>query len=327
MKLTLILVLVSTSCWAASAHAVACNTAPRAGSPLITPSGCGVGHDPAPPPAMPTIGDTTAQIDANYPGIVIQAFETFGTAMDARIDNMEDTEVLLLALTFVAANGNQALLHQLAAQNLSAKELVRWQAAFGQAVVSPYVGAYSKAIVAQAYFSQANVGRAINALPTPLPPDYTMGELWTEFRIWQGQSVAGTAVSVLATIATKTGVGKAWTTGFLAGSLFYKLMVWLDPSFGYHLIVAFGGTYTDGTTIYFFPPNTGTNGQGYFTNADGSIYDGYGNLIQPATQNLDTLNPHYGDSVPPTIPDPFYFFPPDPVCLFFADDVNLECTF
>jgi hypothetical protein len=165
MKLLPKLILISACCWAASAQAsVPCTTSPCGGH---------TGPPPAPPPAPPQ-GTTPAQIAADFPAYIIWQFQNAGAGdMEQTIASMTDMELYMLASFFTENGGDQTVLQQLAAQSLSATDLVRWQAAFTQAIVNPYVGDYSPAPIATTYFAHPGLHAAVRGVPPspPTPPD------------------------------------------------------------------------------------------------------------------------------------------------------------
>jgi hypothetical protein len=209
-------------------------------------------------------------------------------------------------------------LHQLASTYLDATNLVRWQAAFTQAAVTPVVGAYAPGPTASAYLSHPALRAVIHGggMPPPVPPptpntQMTMTEIFLEYRIQPGATALSAMTRALTFIGGKTGVGKAWAAGFAIGSGFYQAMTYIDPSYGYDLITTYGSEYDDSS---FFPPGS----QGYVENGDGSYTDGYGNVVASLPQT------NYGIPVaPPPVAgqDPYTYWDPDGQCLFL-----LECT-
>lgn len=80
--------------------------------------------------------------------------------------------------------------------------------------------------------------------------------------------------------------------------------MWIDPSYGWDLVTTYGQVSVEfGQPIDFNPPG----GSGIVTNPDGSVYDGYGNMIKPPGSD-DPLNPDAGATPTTTygIPTPFY---------------------
>lgn len=214
---------------------------------------------------------------------MIWSFEVNGAAENTVIKGMEDRELLMIATYFIANGGDQATLHQVAAQYLDATNLVRWQAAFTQAQVNPAVGAYSPPATSYAYFTHPALTKQIKGggMPPPLPApnpttDMPIQQLYLEYRMQPGSSVLGSMSNALWWVATKTSIGKAGAGGWAAGSYFYKAMVWIDPDYGWDLVTTYGQVSVEfGTSIDFNPPG----GAGVVTNPDGSVYDGYGNEI------------------------------------------------
>ncbi len=249
---------------------------------------------PAPPQ-----GTTPAEIAADFPAYIIWQFESGGTGMDATIKSMTDNELLLLAKYFIANNGNQTLLAQLAATDLSATNLVRWQAAFTQAVLSPAVALYTTPGSSSAYFAHPGLHAAVRGAPTPppTPPDpfaylnTPIEQMYLEFRTNPANNCA--AVCALAKVAAVLAgpVGLAWKVGTTIGTTFYNAAVAIDPSYGYDLVVEYGEIMAENGLSD--PP-----GSAWVQNPDGSWMDQYGNVVPPPT----TTN--YGIS-----PDPAYYPP------------------
>jgi hypothetical protein len=175
MKLLPNLILISACCWAASAHAVSCQVATKGPVGGVSANvSCGPAHPPTPPPyGSPypvsawfqslNLGTDPASISAAFPGIVLGTFEMYGTQMNTVIQGMEDRELLLLASGYITNGGDQATLSAYAAQDLDKYNLVRWQAAFSQATVSPAVSSYSPAATASAYFAHPALRVAIKS--------------------------------------------------------------------------------------------------------------------------------------------------------------------
>lgn len=273
---------------------------------------------------MPPIGTTQAQVDANFPEIILWTFETAGSnpaALNATIQGMMDRELLILATAFIANNGDQLTLHQLAATYLDSTNLVRWQAAFTQAQVNPFVGVFAPNSVSSAYFSHPALRAVVHGggMPVPVPapdPNINMSiyQIYIEYRMQAG----ATALSAMTELLKYAGSGNIkWAAagGWTIGTYFYKAMVAIDPSYGYDLVTTYGAvTDSFGPPIYFFLPGSQGGSQGYVTNPDGSVYDGYGNLIYqgpPLSYGVPTT--------PSNDPPPYYFY--DPFCL-----IDVECT-
>jgi hypothetical protein len=269
---------------------------------------------------MPPQGDTTAEMDADFPSVVIWTFQTGAqnpTALNATITGMLDRDLLLLATAFINNNGNVAQLHQLASTYLDATNLVRWQAAFTQAAVTPVVSAYAPGSTASAYLGHPALRQVIHGggMPPPAPPptpttQMTMTEIYLEYRIQPGSTALSALTKALTFIGGKTGLGKAWAAGFAFGTYFYKAMVYIDPSYGYDLITTYGSEYDDSS---FFPAGS----QGYVENGDGSYTDGYGNVVASLPQT------NYGipsAGLPAGGTDPYTYWDPFGDCLLL-----LEC--
>lgn len=249
---------------------------------------------PAPPQ-----GTTPATVAADFPAYILWQFETGGTAMDATIKAMTDNELLMLAKFFIANNGNQTLLAQLAASDLSTTNLVRWQAAFTQAMLSPAVALYTTPGTSSAYFAHPGLHAAVRGAPTPppTPPDpfaylnSPIEQWYLEFRTNPANSCGAVcAMSKVAAILAGP-VGVAWKAGTAIGTTFYNAMVAIDPSYGYDLVVGYGSIMTE---YGLHPPS----GSAWVLNPDGSWMDQYGNVVPPPT------NTNYGIS-----PDPAYYPP------------------
>jgi hypothetical protein len=309
VKLLSKLILISACSWVVSGPAVA----------LCNPSACPRQPPPAlPPPSPPAQGVTPAQIAANFPAYIIWQFQNAGAGgMDSTITGMTDKELYILASFFVQNGGNQPLLMQLAAESLSALNLVRWQAAFTQAVVSPYVGAYTPAPISTTYFSHPALRAVVHPtpLPAPVPTDpfalfgVPISDLYLEFRTNPNNNCGPVCAmsKVLALIGGNLKI--AWNTGVAIGTTFYNAMTAIDPSYGYDLVVSGGNIMWEQNGLPI-PPGA----QGYFENPDGSFYDGYGNLIPAPVTTSYGIGPP-ADSLPP-----FTFFDPFGDCLF-----DLEC--
>jgi hypothetical protein len=322
------------------------------------PPGGGGGSTPPPAPAptsypmpyptpiqLPAQGTDIASIEAAFPGIVIWSFETNGSAMNTSIKGMSDRELLVMATYFIQSNGDQATLHYLASQYLDSTNLVRWQAAFSQAQVNPAVGAYSPAATSYAYFNHPALRVQIKGggMPPALPPGLTgppdpninmsITEIYEEFRMQPWATPISAIANGLWWVATKTALGKAAGAGYTAGSLFYKAMVYLDPDYGWDLVTTYGTTMTEyGEADPWFSTSTGAGGgSGTVTNPDGSVYDGYGNMIAPPgsadpTSGGGPLNsPNSGGApttdygiptgAPYSVPTPYFFWDDTGACI------------
>jgi len=106
---------------------------------------------------------------------------------------------------------------------------------------------------------------------------------------------------VLAVLQTELAV--AWSVGTAIGTTFYNAMTYLDPSYGYDLVISYGPNMTE----YGFPiPPAGA---GVVENPDGTWYDANGNPIP----NPDPTQ--YGIPGQPTSTPPYTIFDPSGSCL------------
>jgi len=168
------LILISTCCWAAGAHAqVSCQVEGRGGLGAVSPdTTCGPPGHPNGPPAPPAMGTTPAEIAASFPAIILYNFSWasyYGNSINTTVMGMTDKEIYVLASFYIANGGDEATLQEIAALNLDATNLVRWQAMFTQAIVNPYVGDYSPTPISTKYFAHPGLHAAVRAVP-PSPP-------------------------------------------------------------------------------------------------------------------------------------------------------------
>ena len=201
-------------------------------------------------PTQPPQGTTPAQIAADFPAYIVYQFQ-LGEAggMNAVIASMTDKELYLLASFFIANSGSQSTLQYLASQELDATNLVRWQAMFTQAIVNPYVGAYSPTPISTKYFAHPGLHAAVNGVPPspPVPPDpfasfgTPIDMMYLEYRTnpVTGCSVVCAMSKVIAVLSGNLSV--AWNVGTAIGTTFYNAMEAIDPSYGYDLVIGGGG--------------------------------------------------------------------------------------
>jgi hypothetical protein len=226
--------------------------------------------------------------------------------MDATIKAMTDNELRLLAKFYIENNGNQTLLAQLAASDLSTTNLVRWQAAFSQAALSPAVALYTMPGTSSAYFAHPALRATVRGAPTPPPTppdpfaylDTPIEMMYLEFRTNPSNNCG--AVCALAKVATvlSGSVGLSWKVGTTLGTTFYNSMVAIDPDYGYDLMTQYGEIMAgNGLSL--------PGGAGFFQDSDGTWYDGNGNVVPDPNQTTYGIpaNPNY---YPPyTNYDPF----------------------
>jgi hypothetical protein len=301
VKLLPNLILIGACCWAASAQALVPCTGANCGPHTSPP--------PAPPPA-PAQGTTPAQIAADFPAYIIWQFQNAGAGgMEQTITGMTDKELYLLASFFIQNGGYQPTLMQIAAQSLSARNLVRWQAAFTQAVVSPYVGAYAPAPISTTYFAHPGLHAAVRGVPPspPTPPDpfatynTPIEQMYLEYRTAPFSNCGSLCAmgKVLAAISGQLAL--SWKVGTAIGTTFYNAMTSIDPSYGYDLVVGGGNVMWEQNGMPMPPPG----GAGVVENPDGTWFDANGNPIPNPnpTQYGIPGDPNY---YPPyTIYDPF----------------------
>jgi hypothetical protein len=315
MRLLSKLILIGVCGWAVSAQAVQCNVAPRVGLGGVNPdSNCGIPPPPPPPPAM---GTTPAQIAANFPAIIIYNFEYAGyyldgNSMNTTVTSMTDKELYILTSFFIQNGGDEAQLQFVAAQGLDATNLVRWQAAFTQAIVNPYVGDYSPTPIEVKYFAHPGLHTAVNVVPPspPVPPDpfatynTPIEQMYLEYRTAPGANCAALCAmgKVLGAISGQLAI--AWKVGTTIGTTFYNAMSSIDASYGYDLVVG-GGAVMWEQNGFPMPPA----GAGVVENPDGTWYDANGNPIP----NPDPTQ--YGIPTQPTGYPPYTIFDPDGSCL------------
>ena len=318
MKLVPKLIIIGACCWAADVYAqVNCNVAPgpiggglvSGGASPMTKGPCG----PTSPPPPPAQGLTPADIDANFPAYVIWQFRWADIGgMDQTITTMTDKEIYILASFFIQNNGDQSTLQQIAAQTLNATNLVRWQAAFTQAIVSPYVGAYAPTPISTKYFSHPGLRSIVHApaASPPPPPDpfanynRNLQELYLEWRTAPDKSCSVTcALAKLAKFAMAD-VYFAWRTGQEIGTTFYNAMTAIDPSYGWDLMTQ-GGDIMAGNGMITPWQTGGNSGEGFVEDPDGTWHDGNGNVVpdpNPTTYGI----PQNPDYYPPyTFYDPY----------------------
>ncbi|HEY2781075.1 MAG TPA: hypothetical protein VGI90_09865 [Steroidobacteraceae bacterium] len=259
---------------------------------------------------VPPQGATPAQVAGYFPAYIIYQFESGGTGMDATIKAMTDKELLLIGQYFIANNGNQTLMAQLAAADLSATNLVRWQAAFTQAALSPAVALYTQPGTSSAYFSHPGLHAAVRAAPPPppMPPDpfalyqTPIEEMYLEFRTSPNNNCGAVCALGKVAVVISGSVGLAWKIGTAIGTTFYDAMVYIDPSYGYDLVVGYGQIMAENGLD---PPS----GTAWVQNSDGSWQDQYGNTIPPPAPTNFGITPN------PAFYPPYTIFDPDGSCL------------
>jgi hypothetical protein len=280
------------------------------GGAAATPMTKGPCGFPPIPPAPPPMGSTQAEIDADFPAYIIWQFQAAGAGgMEQTISSMEDKELWMLASFFLADHGDQATLQAYAAEELSATSLVRWQAAFTQALVNPYVGSFAPTPISLKYFSHPalhSIAHAVPPAPAPPVPDPLAKygkSIQTQYLEWRTAPFKSCGVAcALGKLAAVVGpeAAMSWKVGQQIGTTFYNTMVSIDPSYGYDLVVNGGGIMWEQNGLAK-PPAA----QGYFENGDGTFYDGYGNLIGTPNPTLNGL-PAQPDYNPPyTFYDPY----------------------
>jgi hypothetical protein len=272
---------------------------------------------PAPPQ-----GITPAQIAADFPAYIIWQFETGGTGMDATVKSMTDMELLLLAQFFIANNGNQTLMAQLAASDLSATNLVRWQASFTQAMLSPAVALYTTPGTSSAYFAHPGLKAAVNTPPSPpyVPDpfasyDKPIDMIYLEFRT---NPATGCSVMCALTKTAKLLSGElylAWAVGTAIGTTFYNAMYAIDPSYGWDLMTQGGGVLEGNGLVppYQSDPGSSPSGHGFVQDSDGTWYDPDGNVVPDPNQTS------YGIPADPSYYPPYTIFDPSGDCLLLLD--------
>jgi hypothetical protein len=114
------------------------------------------GSSPAPKPAVPSMpsqGTTVATIAQQFPVVIVWQFTNYSAAqLNTQFALFDQASVSRFSVAYyLDTNGNMAPLMTLAAQKLTAANLVKWASAFGVTETTDYVNAYSPAAVKSAY--------------------------------------------------------------------------------------------------------------------------------------------------------------------------------
>lgn len=213
----------------------------------------------------PWLGNTPATINSQFPVVINWQFQTYPAAtLNTQLQLMGDLGLSRFSHHYyLASKGQISTLMMLAAQKLTAPNLVRWKAAFGQAAVDEAVTGFAPATVKAQYFAakalpvipvshawhiakartltttMSGVAGGIAAPSTNM----TLYEIYDEY-LW---TTAETEIGALASTAwyVSKNLSIAWAIGYRIGTDFYGFAVDIDPSYGYDLVTEYGNDLTD----------------------------------------------------------------------------------
>jgi hypothetical protein len=259
MKLLPKLILVSACCWAASAQAQQCKITPGGLScPPGSPGDKWIGHLgalmqslqlrlalPAPLPGSPSFGTTKAAVHTQFAAVILYNFQN-NTSLNGQISQMAQIELARLSRQYyIESNGNMAPLLAVAAQKLTAANLILIAAAFGQANVDAAVAAYAPAATKATYGassrmaimdrSQARfVAMGISGVTASPNLDMTLYEIFLDYL------TAGTDTTVAAALAQTSSYAGGWlgaaaTFGYSVGTGIYWIDDQIDPDINIYL--------------------------------------------------------------------------------------------
>jgi hypothetical protein len=189
------------------------------------------------PNGMPSLGTTKATIHSQFPVVILYNF-TNSAVINTTITNAADIYLARLSRQYyIETNGNVAPLLKVAAQRLTANNLLRLQSAFGKANVDAAVKAYATATTQAGYAaggtkpviarSQAKMIQAGITGVTPSPNlDMTLYEIYLDYLT--------SGLSVEASLAMGAGyasayLGAAFEIGYEIGGAVYFLDDQIDP--------------------------------------------------------------------------------------------------
>jgi len=245
-------------------------------SPTMVPVSSTPVPTPPPVPPMPSQGTTVASIAAQFPAVIEWQFTYYSAAqLNAQWALFDPVSASRYSVAYyLDTNGNIAPLMTLAAQKLTAANLVKWASAFGVIETTDYVNAYSPATVRTAYL--AAIGSAVpihqsiahhlsvNAKAMTLsglsggvgaPTIYmTPYEIYSEYLFTEATTEAGAWA-----LAAKFCIGElgfAWWVGHdVIGAGFVWVASSIDPSY----LADLAESWADGSTDIFTPLDpTGT---------------------------------------------------------------------
>lgn len=142
-------------------------------------------------PSACLMAKTDATVKSNFVPCINAIFAQ--PHIDANFTTMQESEMGMVSTLYVGAGGTLSALAKIAAQHLSAANLVRFASAFGDGETDTAVNLFAPHAVASAYFHANRAKPAMmsvqgyRALGVPLPPanpnqNMTLTEVYYEFR-------------------------------------------------------------------------------------------------------------------------------------------------
>lgn len=254
------------------------------------------GNITTPVKSMPWQGNTVATIHSQYPVVIDWEFETESAAtLNAQMGKISALGLARFSHHYyIASGGNISLLMQLAAQKLTAPNLVRWYAAFGRvttdynvetfsppAVKAQYLATLKPAALAQSHAAYSIKGltsiRTMNGAAAGVAApstSMTISEIFEEYLWTSAETELGAYALTAMYVSGK--LGKAFTIGYQIGGTFYGFAESIDPSYGYDLVTEYGGLATD----Y----------QGDLSETTGTGYVDMANMVEWDTAGADAAN-------------------------------------
>jgi hypothetical protein len=226
-------------------------------------------------PSLPYQGNTVATIAQQFPVVIEWQFTNYSAAqLNAQFAQFDPVSASRFSMAYyLDTNGNMAPLMTLAAQKLTAPNLVKWASVFGVAETTEYVDAYSPTAVRSAYAAaiasvvlvhqshahHMSVGAKAMTLSglsggVAAPTIYmTPYEIYTEYLFTEATTEAG-AWALTAKFCTEE-LGFAWWVGHdVVGAGF----VWVSNQINPSALADMWETWMDLGTDFFGPSATPT---------------------------------------------------------------------
>jgi len=294
MKFSVICLLLLVSAIAhAQRPAQPCAVAAYYGTPCLTNLTANINSvgstlvSPKPSATMPSQGDSVASVNAQFAPVILWEFETESAAtLNAQMAQFTNLNLSRFSHQYwVSSQGNLGLLMELAAEKLTAANLARWAAAFGPemtqwavtnyspvSVQSEYTAIAKPAIIAESHAAHVQIGAlalTMNGLTSGALPNInmTLYEIYTEY-LWEGAETSLEAFAKTAIFA-KTNLGSAFIMGYTIGSQFYAFASYIDPDYGYDLVMEYSTTMAED----FGPIDGATSGTGFVDVDDPDFYN------------------------------------------------------
>jgi hypothetical protein len=192
-------------------------------------------------------GATVAQVEANFPAIMLALWTELTPAeLNAQFALLDPVALARFSQAFYMEGGNITSLTAIATAKLSAPNLARFQTSFNTATTAPLAQSHAAHIKAGAVMRTGN-GLTSGVGGTAAPSaEWSLYEIYEEYLFTQATTELE-ALILTAKFATVE-LGTTYVFAYKIGGYFYSFASYVDPDYGYDLTTLYGQYDLNGLT-------------------------------------------------------------------------------